>query len=69
MTVADKIVQNLQDLPESAQAEVLDFVEFLKSKHGSAEDAEWSALSIMQALRGMDSEPNLYSEQDLKETF
>lgn len=32
MTVAEKILQRIQGLPESLQAEVLDFVEYLASK-------------------------------------
>jgi hypothetical protein len=69
VNVADRIVQNLQALPESAQAEVLDFIEFLKNKTRAAEDAEWSTMSLAQAMRGMDTELGLYSTDDLKEKF
>ena len=69
MSVAERIAADLQVLPESAQAEVLDFVEFLKAKTRTAEDADWSALSLAQAMRGMEDEPSLYSESDLKEIF
>ena len=34
MTVTDKIMQHIQSLPESLQAEVLDFVEYLEAKTG-----------------------------------
>lgn len=33
MTLAEKIIQHLHHIPDSAQAEVLDFVEFLESKN------------------------------------
>ena len=69
MSVAEKIAQDLQALPESAQTEVLDFVEFLKTKAGTKQDADWSAFSLGQALRGMETEPSPYSEADLKEVF
>jgi hypothetical protein len=55
-------------LPESAQAKVLDFVRFLKSRTG-ADDAESSAMSLEQAVRRMETEPDLYSDSDLKEHF
>jgi len=69
MSVAERIAEDLQTLPESAQAEVLDFVEFLKTRTRTAEDAEWSAFSLAQAMRGMEDEPSPYSESDLKEAF
>jgi len=48
MTIVDKIVQHLGSLPESAQAEVLDFVEYLKFKEGhKGEDYEF----ILRGIR------------------
>jgi hypothetical protein len=69
VSVTERITNDLKTLPESAQAEVLDFVEFLKNKTRTAEDADWSAFSLAQAMRGMEAEPSLYSESDLKEVF
>ena len=71
MSIAEKIVEQVKALPESAQTEVLDFVEFLKSKgsQASVDDADWSKLSIDQAMRGMEDEASPYSERDLKEVF
>jgi len=66
--MAEKIARDVETLPETMQAQVLDFVQFLKSRT-SPEDADWSILSLAQAMRGMDSEPDLYSESDLKEHF
>lgn len=62
MTLAEKIFTHLQALPESDQAEVLDFVEFLesKSKERKAEDEErreWAAYSLAQTLRGVEDSP------------
>ena len=69
MSVAEKVARDLQGLPESLQAEVLDFVEFLKTRSQNEERADWSAFSLHQAMRGMENEPQLYSEDDLKERF
>jgi len=69
MSVIEKVAKDLQDLPVSAQAEVVDFVEFLKVKTRNEEHAEWTAVSLAQAMRGMENEPDLYHENDLKEVF
>jgi hypothetical protein len=69
MSILEKITRDLKVLPESAQVEVLDFVEFLKSKAATREDADWSAFSLGEAMRGLEDEPIAYSEQDLKEVF
>ena len=70
MTVAELIAQHLRRLPESVQAEVLDFVRGLASEAGEADQgAEWSAYSLSSAMRGMADEPSLYSLDDLREVF
>jgi len=71
MTVAEKIIQHVQVLPEDIQAEVLDFVEYLESKAivVKEEPAEWGGFSLSQAMRGLETEDALYSTDDLKETF
>lgn len=69
MQTADRIHKQVQNLPESVQREVLDFVEFLayKARH---EDLRWAELSMRAALRDMEDEvwPE-YREEDLKETW
>ncbi len=74
MSLADRIVAELEGLPEERQAEVLDFVEFLSAKHtssadGRAADREWMEASLASALRGMEAEAEDYSLADLKERF
>jgi hypothetical protein len=75
MTLAEKIAFHLSDLPETYQAEVLDFVEFLASKsrvRGESPEEErtaWSDFSLAQAMRGLEDEDDLYSLADLKESF
>lgn len=73
MTTAEAIIQHLKSLPDWAQREVLDFVEFLESRReklaAREEDVTWSDLSLASALRGMEDEPSPYTLADLKESF
>ena len=79
MPVSERINERVRQLPEDAQAEVLDFVEFLlaKSERETAEqesarqeERAWSHFSLSSAMRGMEDEDGPdYSEDDLKERF
>jgi hypothetical protein len=69
VNVAERITQGIQTLPESAQAEVLDFTEFLKKKTRAEENADWSAMSLARAMRGIETELGLYSTDDVKKKF
>ena len=74
MIVTERIHQYVQKLPESLQAEVLDFVEYLLSKvereTAQQDELAWSHLSLSLAMRGMEDEdtPN-YTTADMKEIF
>ena len=73
MTTAEAIVRSLEPLPEAAKREVLDFVEFIKTRTAQEtsqeEDVEWSHFSLASAMRGMEDEEAPYSLADLKEVF
>ena len=70
MDIVEKIIEELRSIPESAQAEVLDFVEFLRSKKGSKEEGpEWRRFALESAIRGIEEEPTPYGIEDIKETF
>jgi hypothetical protein len=73
VTLAKEIVERVQRLPEPLQAEVLDFVEFLLAKtsgeSGKEENRRWMEFSLQSALRGMEDEPELYADTDVKERF
>lgn len=73
MTVCQKIAEHVRDLPEQEQIEVLDFIEYLRTKarlrKSKDEEKDWSALSLKNAMRGMEEEPSVYSLDDLKEVF
>ena len=66
MSLEDRIIKEIQDLPESKKAEVLNFVEYLKTK---AEDKDWSIFSLSSAMRDMEDEDSPYSLGDLQESF
>lgn len=75
MKLAEKIFSHVENLPETYQAEVLDFVEFLETKSRQLDDREepegarWSRFSLSQAMRGMEDEEELYSLDDLEEAI
>lgn len=69
MTVTEQIIKHVKTLPETIQAEVLHFIEFLELKEETdkKERADWSNLSLSQAMRGIESEASPYSLDDIKE--
>ena len=69
MSIAERININVKRLPESKQIEVLDFVDYLKSRAEKEEYKEWNDLSLSSAMRGMEDEQSPYSINDLKESF
>jgi len=73
MALTEKILQHIQSLPESLQAEVLNFIEYLESKAEKGKegfaDIDWSTFSLSAAMRGMEDEHSPYSMEDLKEIF
>ncbi len=70
MSTAEAILQHLKSLPDSAQREVLDFVQFLESRFTEREESlMWSDFSLTSAMQGMEDEETLYSLADIKESF
>ena len=69
MNLAEKIKKNVKRLPESKQIEVLDFVEYLRSRAEKEENIEWNNLSLSSAMKGTEDEKSPYSINDLKEKF
>jgi hypothetical protein len=66
MSLEEKIISQLQDLSESKKAEVLDFVEYLRSK---TDEVDWFNFSLSAAMRDMEDEDSAYNLDDLKESF
>ncbi|MEW5815039.1 MAG: DUF2281 domain-containing protein [Spirochaetota bacterium] len=74
MSLPERILKHIQELPEPFQAEVLDFVEYLESKIKKGkkieeEETDWSELSLSFAICDMEKEYSPYSLNDLKERF
>ena len=74
MLPSEKIQKVLQGLPISYQAEVLDFVEYLKAKADRSafteECKDWSNFSLYSALREIEHEESpIYTLADLKVLF
>ena len=74
MVIVEKIQKHVQRLPAAVQAEVLDFVEYLLLKAERElprrEARDWSGLSLVFALRGMEGEDTpTYTTADLKVVF
>ena len=68
MTVAQAIHKHIESLPDVALQEVLDFVEFLESKHAMANtDRSWSSFSLTNAMRGLEEEESPYTLSDIRE--
>ncbi|MCL7931575.1 DUF2281 domain-containing protein [Halomonas llamarensis] len=73
----EELVAKVSRLPSVRQQEVMDFVAFLEQRYGEVPEnveADWSenqfqAMSLNQAMRGLEDEPELYSEDDLKERW
>ncbi len=71
MTIAERIHEQAQKLPEPLQAEALDFIEFLMQRQSvRKEDLDWSHLSLATAMRDIEDEDvPIYDESDLKERW
>ncbi len=65
MSLTERIIKNVKTLPESKQIEVLDFVEYLRSRAEKEENIEWNNFSLSSAIRGMEDEKPPYSINDL----
>ncbi|MDP1633727.1 MAG: hypothetical protein Q8L69_03470 [Gallionellaceae bacterium] len=74
-----ELISKLVALPREKQAEVFEFVEFLSARcststdkpitHTEWTDAEFSELSMSQAMRGMEQETVTYTREDLRERW
>lgn len=69
MTIAEQLLNSIQDLPEELQKQVLDYSEYLKTRTIQEERIAWSNLSFESAMRGMEGEDSDYSMADIREAF
>ncbi|MEO5363090.1 MAG: hypothetical protein H7838_05645 [Magnetococcus sp. DMHC-8] len=75
-----ELIKKLADLPRDKQEDVLAFVEWLSNRragdgglppahHPDWQEADFADLSMVQALRGMEDDPVVYSMADLQERW
>ena len=67
MSTAERISAEVAGLAPDKQAEVLEFVEFLKNREEKRELKDFSAFSLAGAMRGMEEEEDLYGPEDITE--
>lgn len=70
-TLAERLMERFQTLPVDAQAEVIDFVEFLLTRRQPLA-ADWSETDqtlLAQQLAAADDDPVAYDERDLRERW
>jgi hypothetical protein len=63
----------VSQLPATRQQEVVNFVLFLEQQcrqnHSDWSDQPFSEMSVDQAMRDLEDEPEIYTEGDLKERW
>jgi hypothetical protein len=69
MSTADKIALEIKELASDNQAEVLNFVEFIKNREKFKDERNLKDFSLTQAMRGMEEEPALYDSNDIRESI
>ena len=73
MSTSRAIAERIRDLPESAQREVLELIDHLRSRmlegESREEDDAWNRSSLESAMRGMEDEPSPYTLADLRDSF
>ncbi|MDF1483337.1 hypothetical protein [Extensimonas sp. H3M7-6] len=70
-------VEKLQRLPEDKQVELLDYLDYLSARFAAPVslhldtwgERDFARLALDQAMRDMEDEVGLYSEEDLKERW
>ncbi len=65
MTVVEKIIENINILPESKQVTILNFVEYIKQKSEIQLNNVFSEFSLLSAMKGMENEEPNYSQSDI----
>lgn len=71
------LIEKLQTLPIEKQTEVVDFIDYLSARFSHQDDAalgawseqDFSQFSMHQAMKGLEDEEPVYTEQDLKEKW
>lgn len=73
----DELLTKVRQLPAIRQREVMDFVLFLEQQcrqskpdlHSDWSDQTFNEMSVDQAMRDLEDEPEIYAESNLKERW
>jgi len=73
----EELMNVVSRLPPARQQEVIDFAAFLEQRYGNKKrtpHSDWSegdfkVMSVEQSMRGLEEEPELYSEDDIQERW
>lgn len=69
MSLAETIYTKIQKLSHTEQAEILDFIDFIKFKHEHDEKQDFSEMSLSMAMKGMEEEDTPYEISDIKDRY
>lgn len=66
-----ELMEKLRTLPKDKQAEVFDFIDYLVGRFGRYDQTSWTdagfaEFSFGQAIRGMEDDPVVYTENDIR---
>ena len=72
-----ELIEKLEALPDEKRTEVFDFVDYLAARCASHRDGavdqwtdpEFADMAMQQAMRGMDEDPVIYGDADLRERW
>ena len=72
-----ELIEKLETLPDEKRTEVFDFVDYLAARFAGHRaravdqwtDLEFAEMAMQQALRGMDEDPVIYGDADLRERW
>ena len=67
MSVAELIASEVREMGPRQQAIVLKFLELLKEQSEEGEESAFKDFSLASAMRGMEDEPDIYSEGALRQ--
>ncbi len=69
MRIEEKIIEYIHELPEHEKAEMLDFIDYLKTKVERKGMKEWTEFSLSSAMRGMEGKKHHIQLKILKSHF
>ena len=69
MSLIETIIKDIHALSKFKQIEVLDFLQYPRSKAETQEMKDWADFSLSPAMRGMEDGQSPYSLNEIKESF